>query len=157
MVIGYGNTLRRDDGAGVAAAEKLSRDSPGANVLALQELHPGLAEDVASCGLVVFLDASVRTSTMSVTRVSPGGSMHGAEGHALSPAGVLAICSGLYGRTPENALLVEIPAFDCGFGETMSARTLRMIDDCAHLISELLSGETTPEILLNLTPFPAAG
>ncbi len=156
ITIGFGNTLRRDDGAGVAAAERLARDHPGANVLAVQELHPELAEQLAACELAVFLDASLRTATVCVTRVSPARSVHGAEGHALSPAGVLALCSGLYGHAPEEALLVEIPAFECGFGETMSAGTLRMVDYCVHIISELLAGETTPEMLLHLTPSPAA-
>lgn len=155
MIIGFGNTLRSDDGAGVAAAEKLARDFPGANVAAVQELHPELAEQLASCELAVFLDASVRTTTLCVTRVSPAPTAHGADGHALSPAGVLALCSGLYGHAPEEALLVEIPASECGFGETMSLRTLRMTDYCVHLISELLAGETTPGILLDLAPPPA--
>jgi hypothetical protein len=140
----------------VAAAERLARDCPGANVLTVQELHPEMAEVLASCELAVFLDASVRTSTVCVTRVSPDFSAHGAEGHALSPAGVLAFCSGLYGHTPGEAILVEIPAFECGFGETMSAGTLRMVDYCVQIISELLTGETTPGDLLNLTPSPAA-
>jgi len=157
MIIGFGNTLRRDDGAGVAAAEMLARDFPGANVAAVQELHPEMAERLASCELAVFLDASVRTSTLCITRVSPGPTAHGAEGHALSPAGLLALCSGLYGHAPEEALLVEIPASECGFGEAMSAQTLRMTDYCVQLISELILGETTPGILLNLAPPPAAG
>ena len=157
LIIGYGNTLRRDDGAGVAAAEKLARECPGANVVTVQELHPELAEKLASCELAVFLDASVRTSTVSVTRVFAGASTYGAEGHALSPAGVIALCSGLYGHAPEEALLVEIPAFECGFGETMSTGTLRMIDCCVRLVSDLLAGETTPEILPHLAPSPAAG
>jgi hydrogenase maturation protease len=157
VIIGFGNTLRSDDGAGVAAAEKLARDFPGANVFTAQELHPELAEAVASSELAVFLDASVRTSTVCVTRVIPGSSMHGAEGHALSPSGILALCSGLYGHTPEDALLIEIPAFECGFGETMSTHTLRMVDSCVRLVSDLLTGETTPGILLDLAPSPAAG
>ncbi len=147
IVIGYGNTLRRDDGAGVAAADRLARDRPGANVLTSQELHPEMAEEVAACDLTVFIDASVRTPTVRVTRVSPGDSMHGADGHALSPAGVLALCSGLYGRTPEEAMLVEIPAFQCGFGETMSPGTLRMIDCGVQLISELLAGKDTSRLI----------
>jgi len=89
IIIGFGNTLRGDDGAGVAAAEMLAGDFPGANVVAVQELHPELAEQLASCDLAVFLDASVRTSTLCVTRVSPARSVHGAEGHAFSPPGSL--------------------------------------------------------------------
>ena len=155
IVIGYGNTLRRDDGAGVAAAERLARDFPGANVRTAQELHPELAEQLASCALAVFIDASVRTTNVCVTRVFPGGSTHGAEGHALSPAGLLALCSALYGHAPEEAILVEIPALECGFGETMSAETARMVDRSVHIISELLQGVTTPEIILYLVPSPS--
>jgi hydrogenase maturation protease len=155
LVIGYGNTLRRDDGAGVAAAERLARHCPGANILTSQELHPEMAEELATCTVAVFLDASVRTSNVCVTRVLPGNGVHGAEGHALSPGDVLGLCSGLYGHTPEEAIFVEIPAFECGFGEKMSAGTLRMVDCCVQLTSELLRGETTPEILLYLAPSPA--
>ena len=144
VVIGYGNTIRRDDGAGVAAAERLARDCPGATGVIADALHPEMAEQVAGCALAVFLDASVRTQNVCVTRVSPGDSLHCAEGHALAPGGILALCSELYGHTPEEAILVDIPAFECGFGEKLSAGTLRMVDRSVQLISELLRGETTP-------------
>ena len=155
LVIGYGNTLRRDVGAGVAAAERLARDCPGASILTSQELHPEMVDELAACTTAVFLDASVRTSNVCVTRVLPVNGVHGAEGHALSPGDVLGLCSELYGHTPEEAIVVEIPAFECGFGDKMSAGTLRMVDRSVQLISELLTGETTPEILLHLAPSPA--
>ena len=147
IVIGFGNTLRRDDGAGVAAAEKLAAEYPEAVVLTAQELHPELAETLSSYARVVFLDASVRTTTVSVTRVLPDRLMQGAEGHALSPSGVISLCSGLYGHTPDEALLVEIPAFDCGFVDTKSPGTLRMIDCGVQLISELLAGKDTSRLI----------
>jgi hydrogenase maturation protease len=155
LVIGYGNTLRRDDGAGVAAAKRLARECPGAAVVTVQELHPELAENLAGCDMAIFLDASVRMRGVCVTRVLPGDCARGAEGHALTPSGVLGLCRALYGREPEDALLVETPASECGFGERMSEGTLRMIDCTTPLVSELLAGETTPEILLFLTPSPA--
>ena len=155
LVIGYGNTLRRDDGAGVAAARRLERRYPGTAVVTLQELHPEIAEEVAGCDIAIFLDASVRVRGVCVTRILPDRDAAGADGHALTPGAVLGLCAALYGRTPEEALLVEIPAFECGFGERMSEGTLRMIDCTAHLVSELLAGETTPEILLFLAPSPA--
>lgn len=157
IVIGYGNTLRGDDGAGVAAADLLARARPEADVLTAQALSPDMAERLAECDLAVFLDASVRTPGVRVTRISPVTCIRHGDGHALSPAGILGLCSGLYGRTPEEAILVEIPSFECGFGEQMSAGTLRLVDCCVQLVSELLQGETTPEILLHLDPVPAAG
>lgn len=155
LVIGYGNTLRRDDGAGVVAARRLARECPGTTVVTVQELHPEIAEEVAGCDMVIFLDASVRMRGVCVTRILPEGEAPGAEGHALTPAGVLGLCTALYGQAPEEALLVEIPAFEFGFGERMSEGTLRMIDCAAQLVSELLAGETTPGILLFLAPSPA--
>ncbi|HTY57663.1 MAG TPA: hydrogenase maturation protease [Bacteroidota bacterium] len=154
LVVGYGNTLRRDDGAGIAAARAIARAFPGVHVLTAHGLNPEIAEDIARCDLAVFIDASVANAKVCVTKLSPSGMPD--EGHALSPSGVLALASGAYGRVPGEALLVEIPAFECGFGETMSGGTLRMIDCCVQLVSELLRGETTPEILMCLAPSPAA-
>ena len=155
IIIGYGNTLRRDDGAGVAAAETLARVHPEANVMTAKGLYPELAERVAACEMAVFLDASARTSNVCVTRLTPESTIHGAGGHALSPGEVLGLCCEMYAGAPRVAMLVEIPAFEWGFGETMSARTCMMVDRCVQLISELLRGETTPEILAHLTPSPA--
>jgi len=155
IVIGYGNTLRRDDGAGVTAVERLAREFPETDVVTAAGLSPEMAERVAGCDTAIFVDASVRTKNVCVTRLAPSGSLNTAEGHSLSPESVLGLCSSLYGTTPREALLVEIPAFDCGFGETMSAATLRLVDCSVQLIRELLTGETTPEILLHLAPSPA--
>ncbi|HUI09955.1 MAG TPA: hydrogenase maturation protease [Bacteroidota bacterium] len=154
-VIGTGNTLRRDDGAGVEAARRIARAFPGAHVITGHGLQPEMAEAISSCDVVVFLDASVRTSAVSVTRVAPPDGPAGHNVHAVTPDGLMAIVEQLYGSAPREALLVEIPAFECGFGERMSERTLRMVDSCVQLVAELLRGETTPEILLCLAPTPA--
>ena len=154
VVIGIGNTLRRDDGAGVEAARRIARAFPDAPVITAQGLQPEMAEAVASSDVAVFIDASVRTSAVRVTRVSTGGDAPAGDLHAVTPGGMMAIVQQLYGSAPREALLVEIPAFECGFGEVMSERTLRMIDASVQLVAELLRGETTPEILLCLSPAP---
>ena len=48
LVIGYGNTLRSDDGAGVIAATRLAEKSSTHQVIAVQQLTPHLAENIAS-------------------------------------------------------------------------------------------------------------
>ena len=154
VVIGIGNTLRRDDGAGVEAARRLAHALPDAHVIAAHGLQPEMAGEIAPCNLAVFIDASVRTSAVSVTRVSARGGLTGNDAHAVTPDGLLAIARQVYGSAPDAALIVEIPAFECGFGEGMSERTLRMIDSCVQLVTELLRGETTPEILLCMAPAP---
>jgi Ni,Fe-hydrogenase maturation factor len=62
LVIGYGNTLRRDDGVGVRVAEAVAADPRFAHVrvLAVHQLTPELALDIGSASLVIFVDADVR-------------------------------------------------------------------------------------------------
>ncbi len=63
LVIGYGNTLRGDDGAGCYVAERLCalNHEPGLKVLSLHQLTPELAQPVAEAGLVIFIDASIQS------------------------------------------------------------------------------------------------
>jgi len=77
LVIGYGNTLRRDDGVGVRAAEMMAADSRFADVevLTVYQLTPELSLDIATASLVVFVDADVRglPGSIEVRELGAGG------------------------------------------------------------------------------------
>jgi len=77
LVIGYGNTLRRDDGVGVRAAEMMAADSRFADVevLTAYQLTPELSLDIATASLVVFVDADVRglPGSIEVRELGAGG------------------------------------------------------------------------------------
>lgn len=125
LVIGYGNTLRRDDGLGVLAAEAVAeRALPGVCVLTALQLLPELAEPIAAVERVVFVDARVddRESGVVERRLDPSDA--GAAGglgwtHVASPAVLLHLAARVYGHRPE-AWVVSIPAFDLGYGEGLS-------------------------------------
>ena len=60
LVIGYGNTLRRDDGVGPHVAEAIAALAlPGVEALVCPLLTPELAEAIARARRVVFVDAMV--------------------------------------------------------------------------------------------------
>ncbi len=60
LVIGYGNDLRCDDGAGRAVADRIEAMAlPGVEVRSVQQLAPELALDIACAETVVFVDASI--------------------------------------------------------------------------------------------------
>ena len=59
LVIGYGNMLRCDDGAGPQAADRIAATYPHIDCLSLTELTPELAETVSHYDRVLFVDASV--------------------------------------------------------------------------------------------------
>lgn len=57
-VVGYGNTLRGDDAAGVLAAEAIEAlDLDGVEVLTCHQLTPEMAEKLATMQSVIFIDA----------------------------------------------------------------------------------------------------
>jgi hydrogenase maturation protease len=128
LVIGYGNTLRQDDGAGVALAERLVTHWQGqgmpATLLATTQLAPEQAAEIASDGVtaVIFVDAAVGAPQdgVQIRRVenqepSPG------LGHHLDPAALMVYAHLLYRRTVP-AWLVTVPglAFDHGEESTLS-------------------------------------
>ncbi len=122
LVIGYGNDMRRDDGAGRWVAERIERlDLPDVEVHSVAQLNPEMALAVSGRSLVVFVDASIDTSELTVEQVipSPGSRVmthHGDPGTLLSMVPSI-------GSLPHASYLVSIPAhdFDIGFG--MSPRT----------------------------------
>ena len=69
VVLGYGNTLRQDDGAGPAVADLLSDalTRAGGTCLSAHQLLPEHAAALAAALLVIFVDASIAESAGSIT------------------------------------------------------------------------------------------
>jgi len=60
LIIGYGNTLRGDDGAGPRVAEVVAGWSlPNVRAISAAQLTPELAEALAGAEVVIFVDAQV--------------------------------------------------------------------------------------------------
>lgn len=142
LIIGYGNDLRSDDGAGIRAAELIatqSRPDSRAHVIITHQLTPDLADDIAAAGQVFFVDAyraRAPGATLRVEKITAD--LAGATralGHHGDPAGLLRLAKRLFGSSPA-AWLVGIPAYDFAAGETISPETLQMIDAAVALIGE---------------------
>jgi len=126
LIVGYGNALRGDDGAGYIAAELLRerlRD-PGIEVVSQHQLTPELMESISQVALVVFIDASISGPSGKVHRIPlrPAPACARFTHHA-TPESLLAGAQALYGHTPE-AVLYTIPgrSFDTGDELTPSVR-----------------------------------
>jgi hydrogenase maturation protease len=64
VVIGYGNTLRSDDGAGQQVATLVEDwQLPQVRSLAVHQLTPELAAELATAQMVIFVDAYPESST----------------------------------------------------------------------------------------------
>jgi hydrogenase maturation protease len=138
LVIGYGNDLRGDDGAGVHAASLVAARSPRSLVIVTQQLTPDLAEDIAAAARVVFVDAYPaygNGAPLCVERIRVGAAGPTRTlGHQGKPAELVHLADRLFGTSIE-AWVVGIPAFSFDAGETISAETMLRIDEAAELIA----------------------
>jgi hydrogenase maturation protease len=141
LVIGYGNSLRGDDGAGWHAAAALADDPrlAGADVLACHQLAPELAEDIAHARLVVLVDACSRGAppgTVSVRRVEPGYPLAPTWSHNLDPAALVGLAETLYGASPPVFLITITGAF-FGYGDRLSPPVRQALPEIANTIDVL--------------------
>lgn len=144
LIIGYGNPLRRDDGAGLVLAEKLaaalSARGVAVHALAVHQLMPELALTIANADLdgVLFVDT---VADLGVTKIIfhslVDAAAHVALGHHLTPQALLLYAARLYGHCPP-AWLVAIPGTDFGHGEGFSPATAKHLADVAPLVSLIL-------------------
>jgi len=134
LIIGYGNRFRSDDGLGIHAAEELSRVLPAgdAEVLALHQLTPELAETVSHAELVLLIDAG-RQGRPGEMRCTPVGSQHldAPFTHQLTPEILLSLGWELYGVRPQ-AFEISVCGECFDLGEELSpsvAKTLPVLVD----------------------------
>ena len=120
LVIGYGNTLRRDDGVGPGVAEAVAALAlPGVRTLACPLLTPELAESVSQARMVLFVDAAVDAPREVQLRTLAPAESSQIMAHAASPATLLALARDVFGHAPE-AWLITIPVEELGIGEEFS-------------------------------------
>ena len=123
LVICYGNELRRDDGAGWAAGEKLAARLAleSASVMSVHQLLPEIAEPISRASFVIFIDADAQLPPGKIQKLSlqPESRIGGAIGHHQSPQGLLHLAGRLYGRAPA-ALLFSIGGADFSYGPGLS-------------------------------------
>lgn len=137
LVIGIGNPLAGDDGAGPAVAGRLE-DTPDVTVRTSHQLTPELAEEVAAADRVVFVDAG-RGGRLTVSRVSRAADAHDASPltHVIGAETVVALAHRLYGRVPA-AYLVRVPGSDFRPGTDLSASVRRLIPKAVAAVKRLL-------------------
>jgi hydrogenase maturation protease len=143
LVLGYGNTLRGDDGLGPTLVERLAGAGLPDDVewLALRQLTPELAEPISRADTVIFIDCRVGAVPGQIDcqalapdpapRMAPSSAFT----HEAQPAGLLNSAGALYGRAPAAYLYSvtgESYAFGAGFSPAVEAAIpalLAMITD----------------------------
>lgn len=125
LVIGYGNTLRGDDGVGPRVAEAVEAMAiPGVRVHVCALLTPELAEQISQARSVVFVDAAVDAPNVVRLQRIEARESPPVMVHAADPRTMLALARDVFGRAP-RAWWLTIPAVELGFGEGLSPEARR--------------------------------
>jgi len=152
LVIGIGNTLRRDDGAGWIFAEMLASELQKAgqrvHLASQHQLTLELAEEAAELrpSHIIFVDASVTTHDAALTPLlgaAPGSAAPvnaapvNAASHGLTPAALFALMRRLY-AVAAAGWLVQTPAEDFGHGEGLSEAARHGVQAAPRIASAFL-------------------
>jgi hydrogenase maturation protease len=144
LVIGIGNTLRGDDGIGVAIAQRLAEQhsAPNLHVITCHQLTPELIGLISQAEQVIFIDASVQQPLGSVQalplRVEPAKEL---SAHHTTPSALLLAAKVLYGAQPRSTL-IAVGAQHFSYGEQFSAPVAAALPRAAQLALTLLNMPT---------------
>lgn len=136
LIVGIGNPLRRDDGAGWVLAARLAALLPGARVLQVQQLAPELAIDLVApdVAAVCFCDARSDRPGLHLERVGEAPEPPRLS-HEIGPGTLLAY-AGTIGRPPP-AWLLTVGGTDFDHGEGLSAEVAAALDGLPALAATL--------------------
>lgn len=144
LVVGYGNSLRSDDGVGWHAAGRLAGDPRliGARVLTRHQLAPELAEDISRATLVVLVDASAvgDPGSISIRRVWPSPAGPATWSHHLDPETLAGVAVALYGADPPM-VLVSVAGGSFAEGDRLSAALERALPEVVEVVADLVTGQ----------------
>lgn len=141
LVVGYGNTLRRDDGVGWYVTDRIVPEACGGDLAVVQvhQLMPEIAAQVATADKVVFVDAAIvgQPGQIQVAPVYPAAQV--GDAHSLTPPQILRLAQQLYERVPP-VHLVTITGESFELGETLSPTVQAVVPQALRAIYALLSG-----------------
>lgn len=138
LVIGYGNTLRGDDGAGVRAVEMITQEHPEIECIIVHQLTPELAERIAETRMVFFIDAQTDAEELTVRLIEPKKETDEPHTHYISPETLLSLSRQLYKKLPVESYLIGIPASSFDFSEDLSPKTAFFVKECVALIEKIV-------------------
>ena len=144
LVIGYGNTLRKDDGVGVWIAEKIeSLSLRDVDVRTCHQLHLELLPDLIQYRNIVLVDASADGEAVAYRTCSTSTALPAPTDHSVSPETLHQLGRELYDTDLTiHIFTVRGSSFEFGFGLSpeVEARAMAVVTR----IVKMLVGELKP-------------
>jgi len=135
LVIGYGNTLRSDDGVGVWIAERLAAlRLPDVDVKTFHQLYPDLAADMPPYKTVIFVDASADGEPTAVRKAISPSDQWPSSNHNISPELLQQLAWTMYDAVV-NLQVYTVRGENFEFGSALSPAVEKRAADTVILIA----------------------
>lgn len=146
LIIGYGNTLRNDDGVGQIIAKRLEELRLN-NIESIyqHQLTPELVERMKDFYKVVFIDASLdraapfhdqtEVNLINLPRFNIDNSQD--YGHYCNPEHLLYLTELIYQKNPQS-FLITIPVENLNLGEELSILAKKSMEKAIEIIKEII-------------------
>lgn len=139
LIVGYGNPLRGDDGAGPRVASALARSRyAGLRVIVAHQLTPEIAVLLAEVQFVIFVDARAASGGVRLRALDSSTSRATFDIHTSDPASLLVLSAMLYGHAP-RAWLITLPSSQFSLGAPLSPQTRWALPIARRQIKHLLT------------------
>lgn len=139
-IVGIGNTMRGDDGAGISVAEEVrSWDLPGVHVYLETQLLPELIPLIQHVSTLIIVDACLSVSATDMCEVAPSHADDRAFtlGHAVSVGEFLNMFAQVAPSVP-RVWLLAIPAREFPYGQGFSHCTQSGITQALAILNDTL-------------------
>ena len=139
LLIGYGNTLRADDGVGPAVAQRIAGRRPDTAVLTPFQLLPEHAEEISKAARVIFIDATAVSEPGAILtlRLTPDLNADLGKLHQFAPQTLLAYAELLYGHAPP-AQLVTVGGYSFAHSDCLTPQMETRLDAVETAVLALL-------------------
>lgn len=153
LIIGYGNTLRNDDGVGQIVAKKVEELSLNSVECIYQhQLTPELVEKIKDFYQVLFIDASIdrvapfhdrteplrdRTEVKLINLPRFNINNTNNYGHYCNPEYLLYLTELIYHKNPQS-FLITIPIENLNLGEELSLLAEKGMEKSIEIIKEII-------------------
>lgn len=125
LVIGYGNSLRQDDGLGWHVAEQLAVDfahQPAVRIEVSHQLTPELAEPISRAERVLFIDVDMRLApgALQLDPLTPNRPATQPSTHHVDAGWLLTLAERLFGQRPAEAVMLHLGPAGLDHGEALT-------------------------------------
>ena len=138
LVIGYGNSLRSDDGVGVWVAERIADlHLPGVDVQTCHQLHLELIPDIVEYETVILVDAEVGGTPLTVRESLPALVLPSSSDHSVRPETLQQLAKELYGVLPDMRLYT-VRGENFEFGTALTTSVIDRANEAVEQITAFL-------------------